>query len=131
MRKLLILIALLACVGCGAHKFRHGPPLTQAQKDYYISRYWADAQEMLEDKTNGASVAVPSAAFEWNWTRRLIVYKGEFAYGLFTRLPDGGGYIWVVEFRPWTIRHEACHAILSHLGYLDWNSYCHEGSEWR
>jgi hypothetical protein len=129
MRKLFILFALLACVGCGAHKFHHGPPLTQAQKDYYISRYWADAQELLEDKTNGASVTVRHDIFKWHWTKQLIVYKGELAWGLFTR--GGGGHIYIVEARPWTIRHEACHAILSHLEYIEWKTYCHEGEEWR
>lgn len=119
-------------MGCAAQKFHYGGDLTKAKQTYYIDRYWADTQEELEDKTEGLSMFVPSTVVKWVWTKRMIQWIREgkgpvIAWGLYTfNWKKEDRTVYIVSWRPWTIKHEACHVILHWLEYPDWDTYCEE-----
>jgi hypothetical protein len=133
---LCILLVILMLTGCTA-KYSGVHHYSAKQKDYLIDRYWLDAQQELEDKTCGQSMLVPrDIVHEWVWSNSLLtcpvmkdgkVIKSEvLAFGCYER----DGYtkkvtIKTVSWRPWTIKHEACHAILHYLQAKDWDTYCH------
>ncbi len=132
-----VVLAILASLTDCSAKVTGVRNYTAKQKDYLIDRYWLDAQEELEDKTVGLSATIPRDIInEWIWSKQLlpcpvtkngeVVKKQVMAFGCY----EYDGYtkkttIKIVTWRPWTIRHEACHAILHRLGHKDWDEYCH------
>lgn len=134
MRYLVLLCLLL--LGCASSKsFTGVGHYTPKQKEYLQLKYWTEAQELLEEKTEGQSMFVPvSIVSKWIWTRTVLAPKGYEdvpAFGRCTVYRDNQHVVRTFKIalwtpRPWTIKHEACHAILVFLNYKDWVSYCHK-----
>jgi hypothetical protein len=139
MRLLLTLVLAAVSFGCASTMKVTGiSNYTKKQKEYLIIKYWTEAQEDLEDFTNGTSALVPHTIINrWIWSKQLLTHdvgggkKEVFAFGDFTATKQEGLTIRLVEWRPWTIKHEACHAILYHLQKADWIEYCHTRKEFK
>ncbi len=125
MRYMLVLTVLLSSCAMKVTGVKYYTP---EQRQYLIIRYWTEAQEILEDETSGVSSLIPHTIIDrWEWSHELLAYgRVTLAYGIFEASHKEGRVIKVVSWRPWTIRHEACHAILYYMQREDWDERCHE-----